>query len=31
VDAVCAAGGSYGAMLWVAARDVAKAAKALGA
>jgi hypothetical protein len=31
VDAVCASGGSYGAILWVAPRDVARAAKALGA
>ena len=31
VDAVCASGGSFGAMLWVEPRDVAKAAKALGA
>lgn len=31
VDAVCASGGSYGAILWVEQRDVAKAAKALGA
>jgi hypothetical protein len=31
VDAVCASGGSYGAILWVEQSDVAKAAKALGA
>jgi hypothetical protein len=31
VDAVCASGGSFGAMVWVEQRDVAKAAKALGA
>ena len=31
IDAVCASGGSYGAILWVGQRDVAKAAKALGA
>ena len=31
IDAVCAGGGSYGAILWVAPRDVAKAAKTLGA
>ena len=31
LDAVCAAGGAFGAILWVAPRDVAKAAKALGA
>ncbi|HEV8473902.1 MAG TPA: hypothetical protein VGR82_14075 [Methylomirabilota bacterium] len=31
VDAVCAGGGTYGAILWVAQRDVARAAKALGA
>jgi hypothetical protein len=31
VDAVCAGGGAYGAILWVEPRDVAKAAKALGA
>lgn len=31
VDAVCASGGSFGAMLWVEQRDVARAAKALGA
>ena len=31
VDAVCATGGAYGAILWVEQRDVAKAAKALGA
>ena len=30
VDAVCASGGSFGAILWVAQRDVARAAKALG-
>jgi len=31
IDAVCATGGSFGAILWVEQRDVAKAAKALGA
>jgi predicted amino acid-binding ACT domain protein len=31
VDAVCASGGTFGAILWVQQRDVAKAAKALGA
>ena len=31
VDAVCAGGGRYGAILWVAPRDFAKAAKLLGA
>jgi hypothetical protein len=31
IDAVCAGGGTYGAILWVQPRDVAKAAKALGA
>ena len=31
VDAVCATGGAFGAMLWVEQRDVARAAKALGA
>lgn len=31
IDAVCTGGGAYGAILWVAPRDVAKAAKALGA
>ncbi len=31
VDAVCAGGGRYGSILWVAPRDVAKAAKLLGA
>jgi hypothetical protein len=31
IDAVCAGGGAYGAILWVAPRDVARAAKALGA
>jgi hypothetical protein len=31
VDAVCAGQGRYGAILWVKSRDVAKAAKALGA
>lgn len=30
VDAVCAGSGRYGAILWVAPRDVKKAAKALG-
>jgi hypothetical protein len=30
-DAVCAGGGRYGAILWVAPRDVGRAAKALGA
>lgn len=31
IDAVCGSGGAYGAILWVAQRDVARAAKALGA
>jgi hypothetical protein len=31
IDAVCAGGGRYGAILWVAARDYAKAAALLGA
>ena len=31
VDAVCAGAGRYGAILWVAPRDVTRAAKALGA
>jgi len=31
LDAVAAGGGRYGAILWVAPRDVGKAAKALGA
>ena len=31
VDAVCAGAGRYGAILWVAPRDVSKAAKLLGA
>jgi len=31
IDAVCATGGSFGALVWVEPRDVAKAAKALGA
>jgi hypothetical protein len=31
IDAVCAGAGRYGAILWVAPRDVNKAAKALGA
>lgn len=31
LDAVAAGGGRYGAILWVAPRDIAKAAKALGA
>jgi hypothetical protein len=31
IDAVCAGGGRYGAILWVAPRDFAKAAKLLGA
>jgi hypothetical protein len=31
VDAVCAGAGRYGAILWVAPRDYARAAKALGA
>ena len=31
LDAVAAGGGRYGAILWVAPKDVAKAAKALGA
>jgi hypothetical protein len=30
-DAACAGAGRYGAILWVAPRDVARAAKALGA
>jgi hypothetical protein len=30
-DAVCAGGGRFGAILWVAPRDVNRAAKALGA
>jgi hypothetical protein len=30
-DAVCQSGGRFGAILWVAPRDVARAAKALGA
>jgi hypothetical protein len=30
-QAVCAGAGSFGAMLWVAPRDVKRAAKALGA
>jgi hypothetical protein len=31
IDALCAGAGRYGAILWVAPRDVARAAKALGA
>ena len=31
IDAVCAGGGRYGVILWVASRDVNRAAKALGA
>jgi hypothetical protein len=31
VDAVCAGAGRYGAILWVAPRDVARAVKVLGA
>ena len=31
IDAACAGGGRYGAILWVAPRDVARAAKVLGA
>src|SRR5205814_7000131 len=31
VDALCATGGSFGAIVWVEQRDVVKAAKALGA
>ena len=31
VDAVCAGAGRYGAILWVAQRDVTRAARALGA
>ncbi len=31
VDAACAGGGRYGAILWVAPRDVTRAAKLLGA
>jgi predicted amino acid-binding ACT domain protein len=31
VDATCAGHGRYGAILWVASRDVARAARALGA
>jgi hypothetical protein len=31
IDAVCAGGGRYGAILWVAPRDVTKAARVLGA
>ena len=30
IDALCAGSGRYGAILWVAPRDVGKAAKALG-
>ncbi len=30
LDALCAGGGRYGAILWVAPRDFAKAAKLLG-
>ena len=31
IDAVCAGGGRYGVLLWVASRDVNRAAKVLGA
>lgn len=31
IDAVCAGGGRFGAILWVKPKDTAKAAKALGA
>ena len=31
IDTVCAGAGRYGAILWVAPRDVSKAAKLLGA
>ena len=31
VDAACAGGGRYGGILWVAARDVARASRLLGA
>jgi hypothetical protein len=31
LDAVCAGAGRYGALLWVAPRDVARASRALGA
>lgn len=31
VDAVCAGAGRYGAILWVASKDVSRAAKVLGA
>jgi hypothetical protein len=31
LDAVCAGSGRYGAILWVAPRDVTRAARALGA
>ena len=31
IDAVCAGGGRYGVILWVAPRDVTRAAKVLGA
>ena len=31
IDAVCAGGGRYGVLLWVAPRDVRRAAKLLGA
>jgi hypothetical protein len=31
IDAVCASGGSFGAILWVDQRNVARAARALGA
>jgi predicted amino acid-binding ACT domain protein len=31
IDAVCAGAGRYGAILWVAPRDVSKTAKLLGA
>ena len=30
IDAVCAGGGRFAAILWVASRDVGRAAKALG-
>jgi hypothetical protein len=31
IDALCAGAGRYGAILWVAPRDVTKAARTLGA
>jgi hypothetical protein len=31
IDAICAGGGRYGAILWVASRDYNKAATRLGA